>query len=98
MDPYKIAAEMQRAMEAGMTSAEVDQILGQLPPEVREQVRLAQTNARGGSALGDFARMGVQGLPFVGEFPDEREPRGPRAVQTEPVGTPGAEPMGVTRE
>ena len=71
MDPYKIAAEMQRAMEAGMTSAEVDQILGQLPPEVREQVRLAQTNARGGSALGDFARMGVQGLPFVGEFTDE---------------------------
>ena len=69
MDIQQILFFIDDAISNGTSSEQVNQYLSTLPPAVQEEVRLAQTNARGGSAVGDFARMAAQGATFG--FADE---------------------------
>lgn len=64
MDIEQILFFIDDALRQGASSAEIDAYVSTLPPQQQEQVRLAQVSRIPGGAVGDFARMGFQGLTF----------------------------------
>lgn len=69
MDIEQILFFIDDALANGATSEQINTYISQFEPAQQERIRLAQTNARGGNAFTDFARMAAQGATFG--FADE---------------------------
>lgn len=77
----RVLYNIEDMLSTGYTSEDVNNYVATLDPELRERVRLTQHQQIPGGAVGDFARMGLQGLTFgfadelIGKFagPEARE-------------------------